>query len=85
MCYRHRAAVIEAIRGQVQAAAVKRRAVARDPLLRMSANNVRDVMKHLLAAELVLKVQMKRKRHPRYELTELGRAFRELLIGVRVP
>ena len=85
VCYRHRAAVIEAIRGQVQAAAVKRRAVARDPLLRMSANNVRDVMKHLLAAELVLKVQMKRKRHPRYELTELGRAFRELLIGVRVP
>jgi DNA-binding HxlR family transcriptional regulator len=84
VCYRHRAAVLESIRGDpVQAAAIKRTASIRDPALRMSANNVRDVMKYLLGVQIVRRVVARKKVHPRYELTELGRQFQRLLLSVR--
>ncbi len=83
VCYSHRSAVIKAIHGPMQAAAIKRKALFHNPQLRMSANNVRDVIQYLLTKGIVARIQIKRRAHPRYELTELGRAFRELLLGVR--
>jgi predicted transcriptional regulator len=68
----------------MQAAAIKRKALFQNPQLRMSANNVRDVMKYLLKVGVVRKVNIKRRGHPRYELTDLGEVFKELLLGVRV-
>lgn len=85
VCYRHRAAVLESIREPIQAAAIKRKARLRDPALRMSANNVRDVMKYLLEAQVARRVAVRKKRHPRYELTELGRQFQRLLLNVTAP
>ena len=85
VCYRHRSAVIEAMRGQMQAAVIKRRAFSRDSTLRMSANNVRDVMKWLVETEAVQKIRVRKKKHPRYELTDLGLEFQKLLLGVKVP
>ena len=85
VCYRHRSAVIESMRGQMQAAAIKRKALSRDSTLRMSANNVRDVMKHLVEIEAVQKNRVRKKRHPRFELTDLGLEFQKLLLGVGVP
>ncbi len=84
VCYRHRSAVIKAIHGPMQAAAIKRKALFQNPQLRMSANNVRDVMKYLLKVGVVRKVNIKRRGHPRYELTDLGEVFKDLLLGVRV-
>ena len=85
VCYRHRSAVVEAMCGQTQAAVIKRKALSRDSTLRMSANNVRDVMKYLVETEVVQKIRVKKKRHPRFELTDLGLEFQRLLLGVRVP
>lgn len=84
VCYSHRSAVIKAIHGQVQAAEIKRKALSQSPKLRMSANNVRDVVQYLLRQGIVQKVKIRRMRHPRYQLTELGKTFRELLVGVKV-
>ncbi len=67
----------------MQAAAIKRRAVFHDPQLRMSANNVRDVMRYLVDNGVVRVVRVRRKAHPRYELTELGHAFQQLLVGTK--
>ncbi len=83
VCYRHRTAVIEAMREPMQAATIKRRARLCDSTLRMSANNVRDVMKYLLEAQLVRRVTLRKKRHPHYELTDLGGEFQRLLLNVR--
>ena len=83
VCYSHRSAVIEAMREPMQAAAIKRKALFQNPQLRMSANNVRDVIQYLLKKGIVARIQIKRKSHPRYELSQLGRTFRELLVGVR--
>ena len=85
VCYRHRSAVVEAMRGQMQAAAIKRTALYRDSTLRMSANNVRDVIKYLAEAGVVQTVRMRKKKHPRYELTDLGLEFQKLLLGVKSP
>ena len=85
VCYRHRSAVIEAMLGQLQACEIKKRSLARDPKVRMSANNVRDVIRYLLDQQIVRKVQVRRSRHPRYELTELGSEFKQLLAGIKAP
>lgn len=84
VCYSHRTAVIKTIHGPMQAAAIKRKALFQNPQLRMSANNVRDVIQYLLKKGIVTRVEIKRRAHPRYELTELGKEFRELLLGVRM-
>ncbi len=85
VCYRHRSAVIEAMLGHLQACEIKKRSFARDPRVRMSANNVRDVIKYLLGQQIVRKVQVRRRRHPLYELTELGGELKQLLAGIKAP
>lgn len=83
VCYRHRAAVIESLREPMQAATLKRKARLGDSALRMSANNVRDVMRYLLQKQIACTVTIRKKKHPRYELTELGRKFQWLLLNVK--
>ncbi len=82
VCYSHRSAVIQAMRAPMQAAAIKRLARLKNADLRMSANNARDVLWYLLAKGIVRRIVMKQRSHPRYELTEVGKAFQELLVGV---
>ncbi len=84
VCYRHRSSVIKAIHGPMQAAAIKRKALFQNPQLRMSANNVRDVIQYLLKKGIVARIQIKRRAHPRYKLTDRGEVFRGLLVGVGV-
>ena len=67
----------------MQSAAIKRKALFHNSELRMSANNVRDLMKHLLEKKIVRRIKMKKKAHPRYELTDLGKVFRELLLETK--
>ncbi len=50
------------------------------PGTKISANNIRDVMKLLYKKGIVQKVFVRKKVHPRYELTDSGKKFRELLI-----
>ena len=84
VCYSHRSAVIKAIDGPMQAAAIKRKALFQNSQLRMSANNARDVLAYLLAKNIVGRIMIKRRSHPRYELTELGKTFKELLAGAKM-
>ncbi len=84
VCYSHRTAVLKAMRGPMQSAAVKRRAVFQNPRLRMSANNVRDVMRYLLSKGIVRTAKLRGRSHPRYKLTDLGKALQELLVGAKV-
>ena len=48
--------------------------------IRISANNIRDVVRLLLTKGIFRPVKVKKKAHLRYELTELGIKFRQLLI-----
>ena len=83
VCYSHRSAVIQAMRGPMQAAVIKRVARLKNADLRMSANNARDVLWYILAKGIVRRIVIKRRRHPRYELTDLGKTFQKVLLGVK--
>lgn len=64
----------------MQPSEIKRRARVHDPTLRMSAGNVRDVIKLMLARGIVIKVLRRKRAHPQYGLTEDGLHLRELLV-----
>ena len=64
----------------MQPSEVKRVLRVHRPNIRISANNIRDVIKLLLEKGLVQKVFVRKKAHPRYELTDSGNQFRQLLM-----
>ena len=80
MLFSHRRAVVEALDEPRQPAAIKRRIRVLDRGARISASNVRDVVKLLREKGLVESVWMGRKAHPRYQLTQQGRALRGALL-----
>ena len=80
VCFSHRSAVLRAISGPMQSVTIKRAARFQDPTIRMSANNVRDVIKFFMAEGIVTRIDVRGKHHPRYELTELGKTFQLLLL-----
>ena len=80
VCHSHRGAVIRALTEPLPPATIKRRARSHNPAIRMSANNVRDVIRVFLKRGIVRPLREMGKAHPRYELTELGSQFRRLLV-----
>ena len=64
VCFSHRKAIIKALTEPLQPSAIKRRAFKQDTRLRMSANNVRDIMRLFLERGIVclVKVQGKAQR-----------------------
>ena len=79
--YPHRSAVIKALVGAMQPPAVKRRAIAQNPRLRISTVNVRDVVRVLRDKGIVRPVRIRKRAHLRYELTTLGMPLQQLLNG----
>ena len=84
VCFSHRSAIIKALVEPMQPATIKRKAYARDPFLRMSANNTRDVMRLFVACGIARPVRFHKKSHLRYELTDVGLQIQELLRRVEV-
>lgn len=82
--FRHRAAIIKNLDGQMQPAHIRRFAHRKDPHLRMSANNVRDIMPTLVDKGIVRKVKIRKRAHWHYELTELGEKLRVLLLHIEI-
>ncbi len=80
VCYSHRAAILKALTHPLQPCEIKRKARFDNPALRMSANNVRDVIRLFVVKGIVRSVRGKRRAHTRYELTTLGDALRTLLL-----
>ncbi len=84
MCFAHRSAVIKAMDEPMQPSQIRRRAVSSNARLRMSANNVRDVIRFLRNKGIVQPIKVRKKAHFRYELTEQGQHFKRLLLQVGV-
>lgn len=79
LLFRHRAAVVLALNGPVRACEIRRRAISRDPGLRMSANNTRDVMRFLVDRGVAKPATVPELRYPHFALTELGLQLRQLI------
>lgn len=85
LCFSHRSAIIKALSEPLQPAAIKRKARSHNPNIKMSANNVRDAIKPFVKNGVLQQIKVKRKVHPRYELTELGKRFQRLLRDADTP
>ena len=85
ICYSHREIIIKTLSQPMQPADIKRKARTRQSSLRMSANNVRDVMRLFLTHGIVRSIRRKKRAHRRYELSETGLVFQELLGRAEVP
>ena len=84
LCFSHRSEVMKTLSISMQPSEIKRRATFRTPGLKMSANNVRDVIRYLKSNGIVFPVKQAKKAHPRYQLTETGLQMRQLLLQAEV-
>lgn len=84
VCFSHRASVVRTLTHPMQPAEIKRRAVFQNPKTRMSANNVRDVIRFLRSKGIVRPVKIRRRAYPRYELTDTGKHMQRLLLQAEV-
>ncbi len=83
VCFSHRATIVKTLIRPLQPSQIKRQARFNDPTLRMSANNVRDVIRLFLVKEIVRAVDTPGFAHPRYELTTIGERLQLLLFRAR--
>ena len=80
LCFSHRSIVMKTLATPMQPSEIKRAIRKRNMEMKISANNIRDVIKLLREKGFVQKVFARKKAHPRYELTDSGNQFRELLM-----
>jgi hypothetical protein len=68
----------------LRAIEIKERAQKQKPSTKMSANNVRDVLRYLTENALVIKILKPRSTFPRFEITELGWIYRIMLNRIKI-
>ena len=85
VCYNHRAAIIRILTEPMQPSDMKRKLKNSKADMKISANNIRDVVKLFLQKGIVQTAFVRKKAHPRYELTELGTNFQGLLSLAEMP
>ncbi len=78
--FTHRSAIIKILTTPMQPAEIKKVLRIRHPKIKISANNVRDIIKLFLARNIVRPVKIRNKAHLKYELTDLGTKLRQLLL-----
>lgn len=77
--YSQRSVVIKTIDEPMQPSQIRRYAVINNPKLKMSSNNVRDIIYWLEKQNIVTAVKVKRKAYKHYVLTEIGKNIKRLL------
>lgn len=80
LLFSHRSAVVRDLAIPMQPCEIKRRIRLMRPGSRISANNVRDVLRDLLRLGIARRSSPPNTRHPSYTLTDTGRKHRELLL-----
>lgn len=85
LCFRHRGAVLLALRGRMRPTQIKKQALASDPCLRMSVDNCRQVLRWMVAQGVARATRARGKRFSYYMLTEVGVACREAMQTARAP
>ncbi len=79
LCFSHRSAIVRVLTEPLQPSEIKRKLRNVNSSVKISANNIRDVIRLFLQKGIVRKILARKKAHPRYELTEDGLAFQKLL------
>jgi DNA-binding MarR family transcriptional regulator len=78
--FRHRSAILKAMREPMRTSMIKRRAKMMNPHLRMRTGNAREVLKLFLKKGIAEKVYERKKKLPRFALTDRGRALQGAML-----
>ncbi len=81
-CFSQRSQVIQILEFPMRPSEIRRKAKRLFPGCRMSANNVRDVIRYLTAHGITCPVKLRKTKYPAYKLTKIGLKIRELLLRV---
>ncbi len=81
LCSGHRRGVLRMLTEALRPSRIKRKAWARNPRLRMSANNVRDVIRFFRRNGIVEPVFLPRERRPSYQCTRIGLVHQRLVVN----
>jgi DNA-binding MarR family transcriptional regulator len=85
LCFRHRSAVLRMLTEPMQPVEIRRKIKQKLSHVKISANNTRDIIRLFHTKELVQKVYIHKKAHPRYELTDHGTKLQAFLIRAESP
>lgn len=77
-CFEHRSPIIKAMEVPVSVSDIRRILVRRYSRIRISVNNIHDILQVFEAKGLVKRVLIRKRKRARYVLTETGEKFREL-------
>ncbi len=80
-CSSHRSAILKALTHPMQPSEIKQLFRMQKIDIRISANNIRDIIRLFLAKGIVRPVKVRKRVHLRYELTETGIKIRDLLLS----
>ena len=83
VCFNHRTAIIQVLTKALQPTAIRRQIKKNFPEMRISANNVADIIRLFLKKHIIRSVTVRKKIRSCYELTELGKKFQTLLYYVQ--
>lgn len=82
ICYNHRSAVIKALTKPLQPTEIRKEVKRRFPEIKISANNVVDILQLFLEKDVIRSVKIRRKARCCYELTKIGKEFQSLLYNL---
>ena len=81
VCFSHRAAVLRTMGRPMRATEIRRRGKLANPEQRMNSSNVRDVLGVFRRHQLVVPLQKRRRGHPSWVPSEVGKSIQKLLTG----
>lgn len=79
VCYRHRSVVVRVLTKPMQPSEIRHKIRYRFPKVKISANNVRDIIRLFEQWNIVERISIRKKVHPRYQLTDSGLVLQMLL------
>ena len=77
-CFEHRLAVIKALNEPMRPSEIKKILKVQKPDLKISANNIRDIIRLFTSKNIVEPVKVKKMAYPRYQLTDIGIQLKKL-------
>ena len=83
--YSHRAAILKILQRPMRPLEIRRKIRFENPKIRINTCNVRGVLRLFYSKGIVKKINVRKRVHPLYELTDQGRLFRDLLIQADMP
>ena len=84
VCFDHRLAVIKALNEPMRPSEIKKILKVQKSNLKISANNIRDIIRLFASKNIVEPVKVKKMAYPRYQLTDIGIQLIKLLTNAQM-